>query len=75
MLGQRKEIRVPGMAEPISHFTHVVTADPLIFVSGCVAIDGAGRFVAPKPGSPLNMNPVALPRFSPEMVISTVVPR
>lgn len=26
MPGQRKEIRVPGMAEPISHFTHVVTA-------------------------------------------------
>jgi reactive intermediate/imine deaminase len=45
MLGQRKEIRVPGMAEPISHFTHVVTAGPLIFVSGCVAIDGDGKLV------------------------------
>jgi len=40
-----------------------------------LAIDGAGRFVALKPGSPLNMKPVALPRFSPEMVMSAVVPR
>ena len=45
MLGQRKEIRVPGMAEPISHFTHVVTAGRLVFVSGCVAVDTNGKLI------------------------------
>jgi 2-iminobutanoate/2-iminopropanoate deaminase len=44
-MGSRKEIRVPGMAEPISHFTHVVTAPPLVFVSGCVATDADGKLV------------------------------
>jgi 2-iminobutanoate/2-iminopropanoate deaminase len=41
----REEIRVPGMAEPISHFTHVVRAGQLVFVSGCVASDEQGRTV------------------------------
>jgi 2-iminobutanoate/2-iminopropanoate deaminase len=41
----RQEIRVPGMSEPISHFTHVVRAGNLVFVSGCVASDGSGRTV------------------------------
>ena len=41
----REEIRVPGMPEPISHFTHVVRADRLVFVSGCVASDEHGRTV------------------------------
>jgi len=36
---------VPGMSEPVSHFTHVVRAGRLVFVSGCVATDGAGRVV------------------------------
>lgn len=45
MPGQREEIRVPGMAEPISHFTHVVKAGRLVFVSGCVATDAHGRLV------------------------------
>jgi 2-iminobutanoate/2-iminopropanoate deaminase len=44
-LGRREEIRVPGMPEPISHFTHVVRAGRLVFVSGCVASDAAGRTV------------------------------
>ena len=44
-LGRREEIRVPGMAEPISHFTHVVKAGRLVFVSGCVAMDAEGRTV------------------------------
>src|SRR2546423_394261 len=44
-LGRREEIRVPGMAEPISHFTHVVKAGRLVFVSGCVATDAEGRTV------------------------------
>jgi 2-iminobutanoate/2-iminopropanoate deaminase len=41
----RQEIRVAGMPEPISHFTHVVRAGRLVFVSGCVASDDAGRTV------------------------------
>jgi 2-iminobutanoate/2-iminopropanoate deaminase len=36
---------VPGMSEPVSHFTHVVRAGRLVFVSGCVATDGDGRLV------------------------------
>jgi len=36
---------VAGMSEPVSHFTHVVRAGRLVFVSGCVATDGAGRVV------------------------------
>jgi len=36
---------VPGMSEPVSHFTHVVRAGRLVFVSGCVATDSLGRVV------------------------------
>lgn len=37
---------VSGMSEPVSHFTHVVSsAGRIVFVSGCVATDGAGRVV------------------------------
>jgi 2-iminobutanoate/2-iminopropanoate deaminase len=48
MIGSREEIRVPGMPEPISHFTHVVRAGRLVFVSGCVASDAEGRTVGGK---------------------------
>jgi 2-iminobutanoate/2-iminopropanoate deaminase len=41
----REEIRVPGMSEPISHFTHVVRAGNIVFVSGCVASDENGKTV------------------------------
>src|SRR5438552_4705070 len=44
-LGRREEIRVPGMSEPISHFTQVVKAGLLVCVSGCVATDAQGRTV------------------------------
>ena len=44
-IGRREEIRVPGMPEPISHFTNVVRAGRLVFVSGCVASDEKGRTV------------------------------
>jgi 2-iminobutanoate/2-iminopropanoate deaminase len=37
---------VPGMSEPVSHFTHVVSsAGRIVFVSGCVATDAQGRVV------------------------------
>ena len=45
MTGQRRELMVEGMSEPVSHFTHVVTAGRLVFVSGCVATDAAGKLV------------------------------
>lgn len=41
----REEIRVEGLAEPISHFTDAVRAGDLLFVSGIVAVDGEGRLV------------------------------
>ena len=41
----REEIRVEGLAEPISHFTDAVRAGDLLFVSGVVAVDGAGKLV------------------------------
>lgn len=45
MSAHREEFMVPGMSEPVSHFTHVVRAGRLVFVSGCVATDGQGRLV------------------------------
>jgi reactive intermediate/imine deaminase len=41
----RKEYRVAGLAEPISHYTDAVQAAGLLFVSGCVALDAKGRLV------------------------------
>jgi 2-iminobutanoate/2-iminopropanoate deaminase len=42
---KRTEIRVPGLAEPISHYTDAVRAGDLLFVSGCVPVDGEGKLV------------------------------
>ena len=36
---RRREYRVAGQAEPISHFTDAVAAGGLLFVSGVVAVD------------------------------------
>ena len=41
----RREIRVPGQPEPISHYTDGVRAGDLLFVSGCVPVDADGRLV------------------------------
>ena len=41
----RKEIRVDGLAEPISHFTDGVLAGGFLYVSGIVAVDRDGRLV------------------------------
>ena len=41
----REEIRVEGLAEPISHFTDAVLSGDLLFLSGVVAVDGEGRLV------------------------------
>jgi 2-iminobutanoate/2-iminopropanoate deaminase len=42
---RREEIRVPALAEPISHYTDAVRAGDLLFVSGCVPVNGEGRLV------------------------------
>src|SRR6266480_4411763 len=41
----RREYRVPGLPEPMSHYTDAVEAGGLLFVSGCVPVDGEGRLV------------------------------
>jgi len=44
-MSDREEIRVPGLAEPISHYTDAVRTGDLLFVSGVVPVDGAGALV------------------------------
>jgi 2-iminobutanoate/2-iminopropanoate deaminase len=44
-MSARQEFRVPGLPEPISHFTDAVRAGDLLFVSGCVPVDSEGRLV------------------------------
>ncbi len=41
----RRELRIGGLAEPISHYTDAVRAGNLLFVSGFVPVDGEGRLV------------------------------
>ena len=41
----REEIRAPGQAEPISHYTDAVRAGDLLFLSGIVPVDAAGSLV------------------------------
>ena len=41
----RREIRVDGLAEPISHYTDAVVAGDLLFVSGLVGVDRHGALV------------------------------
>jgi reactive intermediate/imine deaminase len=45
MSDQREELRVEGLAEPISHYTDAVKSGGLLFVSGIVPIDEQGRLV------------------------------
>ena len=44
-MSRREEISVPGLAEPISHYTDAVRAGDLLFVSGFVPVDGDGQLV------------------------------
>lgn len=41
----RTEVRVPTLAEPVSHFTDAVVHGDLVFVSGCLALDADGQLV------------------------------
>ncbi len=45
MSHHREELRVDGMAEPISHYTDAVEARGLLFVSGIVPVDADGKLV------------------------------
>jgi reactive intermediate/imine deaminase len=42
---KREEFMVEGMSVPISHYADAVRAGDLLFVSGCVPVDGEGRLV------------------------------
>jgi reactive intermediate/imine deaminase len=42
---KREEYRVEGLAAPISHYADAVRAGDLLFVSGCVPVDGEGSLV------------------------------
>jgi 2-iminobutanoate/2-iminopropanoate deaminase len=44
-MAMRREFRVDGQAEPISHFTDAVQAGELLFVSGVVPVDADRRLV------------------------------
>ena len=42
---KREELRVEGLAEPISHYTDAVRTGDLLFASGVVAVDADGNLV------------------------------
>ena len=42
---KRREYRIEGLAEPISHYTDAVVAGGLLFISGLVGVDGHGALV------------------------------
>jgi reactive intermediate/imine deaminase len=44
-MADREEIRVPELAEPISHYTDAVRVGDLLFISGCVPTDTEGNLV------------------------------
>ena len=41
----KREFRVAGLSEPVSHYTDVVTANGFAFISGMVAMDASGAVV------------------------------
>ncbi len=45
MSHHREELRVDGLAEPLSHYTDAVKAGGLLFVSGIVPMDEQGNVV------------------------------
>jgi 2-iminobutanoate/2-iminopropanoate deaminase len=42
---RRQELRVPGLAKPISHYTDAVRFGDLLLVSGCAPLDATGALV------------------------------
>lgn len=41
----REEMRVPGLPDPLSHYTDVVRFGDLVFVSGCAPMDADNNLV------------------------------
>lgn len=41
----RRELRVEGLAEPISHYTDAVQAGDFLYISGIVPVDATGKLV------------------------------
>ncbi len=41
----RRELRIAGLPEPISHYTDAVIAGDLLFISGVVPVDRSGALV------------------------------
>lgn len=39
------ELDVPGVPAPVGHYTHAVRAGDLLFISGMLALDAAGKLV------------------------------
>jgi reactive intermediate/imine deaminase len=44
-MSDRHEYRVPGLSEPVSHYTDAVRGGNLLFISGCVPLDADGNLV------------------------------
>jgi 2-iminobutanoate/2-iminopropanoate deaminase len=44
-MSRREEIRVPELAEPLSHYADAVRAGDLLFISGVVPVDRDGGLV------------------------------
>jgi len=42
---QRKEIRIPSLNPPVSHYTDAVRFGDLLFISGLAPLDAEGRLV------------------------------
>ncbi len=42
---KRREVRVPGLGEPISHYTDAVRFGNLLFISGIMAVDAQNQLV------------------------------
>ena len=45
MSNHLKEVRAPGLPEPISHYTDAVLAGRTLYVSGLVSLDEQGKVV------------------------------
>lgn len=41
----RQEMRVPGLPDPLSHYTDAVRFGDLLFISGCAPLDSSGELV------------------------------
>lgn len=42
----RREFRVPGLPEPVSHYTDAVTVGDLAFISGMIALGADGAIIS-----------------------------